>query len=50
MSLSPAMNTLIDALAATEVAAYLAAQTAPANDSSGQRSERPASDTAAEAA
>lgn len=50
MSLSPAMNTLIDALAAAEVAAYLAAQTAPANDPSGQRSDHPASDTPAQAA
>ena len=41
---------LIDGLAKAEVADYMTAQTAPANDPAASRSERPASDKPAEAA
>lgn len=50
MSLSPAMLALIDALARAEVADYMTAQAAPANDPSHDGSERLATDAPAEAA
>ena len=50
MTLSPAMLALIDALAAAEVADYMTAQPAPANDPAFNSSERLASDDSAQAA
>lgn len=41
---------LIEALAVAEVADYMTAQATPGNDSSHDRSERPASDDARQAA
>jgi hypothetical protein len=41
--LSPSLLRLIDALAVAEVADYMTTQAAPGNDSSPERSERPAS-------
>ena len=48
--MSEALLSLIEALAVAEVADYMTAQAAPGNDSSADRSERPASDATAEAA
>lgn len=48
--MNPVMLALIEALAAAEVADYMTAQPAPANDPAFDRSERPASAKQAEAA
>ena len=50
MTISPALLDLLRALAEAEVEDYMTAQATPAYDCSPERSERPASDTPAQAA